>query len=98
MSHRVFRLRVQGRGKTTHRNVAATAMLHRRDGARFPPDVMLGVQARGRPINRYGATTAKLHRRDGSRVKGRSTFPKCTEKRVCTYKHSTHRLYNDILT
>ena len=32
------------------------------------------------------------------RVKGRSTFPKCTEKRVCTYKHSTHRLYDDILT
>ena len=24
----------------------ATTMLHRRDGARFPPDVMLGIQAK----------------------------------------------------
>ncbi|MDI2598507.1 hypothetical protein QA786_15070, partial [Listeria monocytogenes] len=25
---------------------AATTMLHRRDGARFPPDVMLAIQAK----------------------------------------------------
>jgi hypothetical protein len=29
---------------------AATTMLHRRDGARFPPDVTLGIQAKERVL------------------------------------------------
>ena len=27
-------------------SVSATTMLHRRDGARFPPDAMLGIQVK----------------------------------------------------
>ena len=32
--------------KTSPQHEAATNMLHRRDGARFPPDVTLAIQAK----------------------------------------------------
>ena len=33
-------------GKTSPQHDSATTILHRRDSARFPPDVTLGIQAK----------------------------------------------------
>jgi hypothetical protein len=39
-------LRCLGSVLTSPQHDATTTMLHRREGARFPPDMMLGIQAK----------------------------------------------------
>ena len=69
-------LPVPAADKTSPQHDAATTMLHHRDGARFPPDVMLGIQAKefnlgfirpSTPIAQFGRAASSRKSLDGSK-------------------------------